>query len=386
MDTQKYLQIAQHYINKHDYARARTILQKLDHAQARKLLREIDRIAPEAAPVSAKPVKASSAHEYDDFETFLLEDEDEKPKRKPKTDEASYTQKPFNPGVWLLVGFFTTTLITNIVLAFNWRRLGKREWFAETLVLGIGLPIALVALLIALFVAYFRGSYAAMPLLLGVTTLVSGLNLAFTFGLVGLQTRARRLWEQDDIHGMLHYEYPLKAAFALSAILTLVVALGGYLNYKGMVEYGTYTDGAITLTYPPGWQLTACEPSASSECLMNIDKSDWLTEQSSTIYMYRMDNTDFSSGAAYEEYYRSTYLAEDPQVRITGISDVTLDGYPARVREIQWGTGRCADHGRRFYVAYENSIYMLHIGSSCEQLWLQDGAIMENVIRAVQFE
>jgi hypothetical protein len=386
MDTQKYLQIAQHYINKHDYTRARTILQKLDHAQARKLLREIDRIAPEAAPVAAKPVKASAAQEYDDFETFLAEDEPEKPKRKPKLDESSYTQKPFNPGVWLVIGFFTTTLVTNIVLAFNWRRLGKREWFAETLVLGIGLPIALVALLIALFVAYFRGSYTALPVLLGITTLVSGLNLAFTFSLVGLQSRARRLWEQDDIHGMLRYEYPLKPAFALSAILTLFVALGSYLNYKGMFEYATYTDGTMTLAYPPGWEMKACDPGSSSECLVFIEKSDWLTGQSSTIYMYRIENTGFSSGAEYEEFHRSTYLTEDPEARITAISDVMLDGHSARVREVQWGSGRCADHARRFYVEYENAIYMLHMGSSCEQLWLQDAWVMQNMIHAVQFD
>jgi hypothetical protein len=387
MDTQKYLQIAQHYIKKQDYNRARSILQKMDHAQARKLLREIDRIAPETAPVPVQRAKSKPVKELDEFETFLLEDDDppEKPKRKPKLDDTRYVQKPFNPGAWFVFGFFTTTLVTNIALAFNWRRLGKREWFAETLVLGIGLPVALFALLVALFVAYFRGSDAALAPLLALTALVSGLNLAFTLALVGLQSRTHRLWEQDDIQGMLTYEYPMKKAFALGAVLTLLVALGGYLNYKDMFLYGTYTDGTISLTYPPRWQLTGCEPNAAKECLMNLDKHDWTT-QSSSIYIFRYDNTGFSTGAEYEEYHRSSYLSDDPAARITALQEVMLDGHPARVRQVQWGNDKCADHARRFYVVHENSMYMIHMGSTCEQLWKQDGVIMEKIVQSVQFD
>lgn len=105
----------------------------------------------------------------------------------------------FAPYVWIDFAL----ILTAIPLAFNWRRLGRRQWFLYNMLFVAGFII----LRIIVAVSFLQEGMAIFPFLWGFNSLLLGLSYGLTFGIASLQYRTFKLWEADKVQAMLNYQY-----------------------------------------------------------------------------------------------------------------------------------------------------------------------------------
>lgn len=132
-------------------------------------------------------------------------------------------RKPVSPWRPVYAVIFITFFapLTVGMLAWNWRRLNKREWFVPALMLSI-LPLVVS---VTLSFVIFATANDDLLVLGGVLLLLA--SACWTYGLVGAQWYLQGgAWQQyqnkPDWNGLAHYEYPLRNA--------VLILLGGTLT------------------------------------------------------------------------------------------------------------------------------------------------------------
>lgn len=135
--------------------------------------------------------------------------------------------EPRDPGRILGMMHFMSVFGAGIVLGVNWRRLGKPEWVATTVVLAIAIP--LMSLL-----AIFGGVMllADSPLFEAfyyVIFLGFGVNVGFVWGLSRLQGGAYKKYKQQGVEAMLAHEYDFQGALLVGLLVVLAVVVMGFL-------------------------------------------------------------------------------------------------------------------------------------------------------------
>jgi hypothetical protein len=84
---------------------------------------------------------------------------------------------------------FLTVIGAGILLGLNWKKLGKPEWQARTILLSILLPITMIALAIGWIVLLLPHPDLPTQFVMSIPMLAFGANVGFVWGLARLQKR-----------------------------------------------------------------------------------------------------------------------------------------------------------------------------------------------------
>lgn len=231
----KALQRVKSYIKNQDYDKARALLLKINHPKRDEWLNSLDSIA----------------------------------KRK-RDDDAP---KPWNPDWWAGMTFVTSPLITSFVLAWNWRRFGKKGWVLPTMAVPILFMLAIFGSLFAIIVYYDTDAFEQQSWIiwLGVLAILGIANSTFPFIIAGRQSKALKLMEEKGRRAMLahHYDWKRGMFIWLTQIsLACIVVLGvAWYSSNQTNDPGIYNDGWIAGEYPSGWSTFDVDtiPSCNAE-------------------------------------------------------------------------------------------------------------------------
>jgi hypothetical protein len=122
---------------------------------------------------------------------------------------------------------FLTIFGAGIWLGLNWKRLGKPEWQARTILLSIFLPILMIGFGIGWIVMSIP--YKNMPeqLVMSVPMLAFGANFGYLWALARLQNGAYQKFKQEGFRALQTYEYDVDGALFFGGIVTLAIAVAG---------------------------------------------------------------------------------------------------------------------------------------------------------------
>src|SRR5690349_11050244 len=100
------------------------------------------------------------------------------------TNQASTKSAPWEPNRLSSYCFFITTLGAGILLALNWKRLGKPEWVLKTILISIAVNIFVLAVVFGwVFLLGKNMKDIPYPLGLSVPMLMFGINFGYLFAL-----------------------------------------------------------------------------------------------------------------------------------------------------------------------------------------------------------
>lgn len=162
--------------------------------------------------------------------------------------------KPWNPSTIASLFFLITFLGAEILLAFNWPRLGKKNWTLPTILIAVALPFATFG---PLFAASTQGR-APDNLILPALILLAGalgLNLGFFAALSHLQNGAYKKWhKENDVAAMLAHEYDFVTAGIIIVVFIVVfIALAVIFVYPQTQSHWLETT-TFKVEYPSGWE------------------------------------------------------------------------------------------------------------------------------------
>lgn len=164
--------------------------------------------------------------------------------------------EPRNPRTLVVATFIFTPLITIFLIAFNWGRLGKKEWVWRTIFGWFGVLILGVLGVAGLI---FLGVYAYMSIVLngmflyGTIVALAIWLLFYPLMIIGQQERAYNVYNANRKRGMgaiSNLNYSLMPS--LSVLLFLAILSGfGFARWLYSDDLG-YKDGVIDVDYPFG--------------------------------------------------------------------------------------------------------------------------------------
>ena len=308
----------------------------------------------------------------------------EKPKPKNGQSWDDPTGDPWNPRMILSFGLISFIPLISVPLAFNWRRLGRKRWFVDTLLVSLGILLVLAVLGGGMLYAFVEGRTDLYPFLGFPLAAMLGVALAFTGGLVSLQTAPYKLWKDEGVISMVKYRYNF-TNWLLSMPITAVFFLGGaYFMYGDILIPQVYENQDVTIQFPAGFQRwDDCQQESNHLCLYRV-RSYSGTQYTSIILMTR-DTEGFTTGAQFEEYYRQDLLADSDDVTIISVEDVTVDGQSIRVRTQKHGDDKCADYRQSMYFVRNGKLYQLNAYTTCQRLWDQYSDAIDRMMYGIQF-
>ncbi len=138
---------------------------------------------------------------------------------------------PRDPNRLFGTSYFLTTLGAGLLLAQNWKRLGKPEWVRPTQVASlVGLPLALASVVLGIMIAIANKSLLFM-IFVGAGAAL-GINFGIMAAIVRTQAMPYKAWKQGGVPAMLAYPYnpnttrnTFITVFGLCMVFMLVMAV-----------------------------------------------------------------------------------------------------------------------------------------------------------------
>jgi hypothetical protein len=138
---------------------------------------------------------------------------------------------PWDPYKAMSSGLFISWAIGGIILAINWRRLGKPNWFIPTLLFSVLVQGS--ALIFTLYwIATFR-TIASMPkiFLYYVPALFIGIAFGIPLTLARLQNGAYKRFKKEGQNALTNYSYNILDAITYGVIIWIVISIIGLLGF-----------------------------------------------------------------------------------------------------------------------------------------------------------
>jgi hypothetical protein len=138
---------------------------------------------------------------------------------------------PWDPYKAMSSVFFVSWALGGIILAFNWRRLGKPNWFIPTLLFSVLLQGA--AFVFTLYwITTFR-AVTSMPKIFYyyVPALFMGIAFGFPLTLARMQDGAYKLFKKEGQSAMTNYSYKVLDGITYGVILWIVISIIGLLGF-----------------------------------------------------------------------------------------------------------------------------------------------------------
>ena len=137
--------------------------------------------------------------------------------------------KPGEPYRLMSYFVFLTVIGAGILLALNWKKLGKPEWQGKTLLISIFLPILMAALAIGWILLLIPHSELPIQFFLSMPMLALGANFGFIWALARLQSGAYKTYKREGFETLRRFQYDIDGALFFGAMVALIWALMGVL-------------------------------------------------------------------------------------------------------------------------------------------------------------
>lgn len=267
-----------------------------------------------------------TAKEYDKARELLLTIDH--PKREEwlqrlaqskQQQKADNRPKPWNPGWFSAMAIIMTPLVSSFILAWNWRRFGKKEWVLPT-IMGY---IAILTVLITSFgilpnlAGRFEGTVLAQRYFAAaIIVLLAMANFFYPFYIGGQQGRAYKLMQQKGLDAALSYQYNWGRGTLFYIGEILIFGIGTLLFVWYQAQPQTFDDGWFQVTYPGNWEavevseLEQCRGNTYLDCRLVIQKG---TYSGIALLVASIDTNNTSPGTAAElgKFYWQS-LEENP--------------------------------------------------------------------------
>ena len=167
---------------------------------------------------------------------------------------------------------------------------------------------------------------------------------------------------------MLSHKYDFSRAVAIFAGVVMVVAIIMYFLSAEAFLPSKFSDGTISMYYPGVWhEYDADCDDEFFDCPLFVTRGE---QHEARLFLIRFEVEEGEVASDIEEYERQ-YFAEDfPDRTITNIGDISIAGYPARIRDAKdtIATDGCADVHRDVYVVHEesNMVYIFELHADCQ--------------------
>ena len=135
--------------------------------------------------------------------------------------------KPGEPYRLMSYFVFLTVIGAGILLALNWKKLGKPEWQGKTLLISIFLPILMAVLAIGWVFLLIPHSELPIQFIMSMPMLALGANFGFIWALARLQSGAYKVFKQKGVAALDGYAYDVDGAMFFGGIITLAWAIIG---------------------------------------------------------------------------------------------------------------------------------------------------------------
>jgi|SRR5215216_3245939 len=139
----------------------------------------------------------------------------------------TFQAKPGEPYRLMSYFVFLTVIGAGILLALNWKKLGKPEWQGKTLLISIFLPILMAALAIGWVLLLVPHPELPIQFFLSMPMLALGANFGFIWALARLQSGAYKMYKQEGFEALRRFQYDIDGALFFGAIVALIWALVG---------------------------------------------------------------------------------------------------------------------------------------------------------------
>mgnify|MGYP000441950811 CR=1 FL=1 len=165
--------------------------------------------------------------------------------------KAKQKKAPMNPGTLKWLTFLLTPLISSFLLAFNWRRLGKKSWMWWTILSTVlMLPLGIITLIGMVFADFYFGLPVSRSagMMIGTAMTFIMLFCSFPFMIADQQEKALMQMRNEEVQ---NYPYrwlkPIMTWFLIAAITSSAIM------WIGTWQTTEYSDGWIRIDMPFEW-------------------------------------------------------------------------------------------------------------------------------------
>jgi hypothetical protein len=139
--------------------------------------------------------------------------------------ETKYYSPPWDPYRAMGYSFFISWAIAGIILGFNWRRLGKPNWFIPTVLVSIIIQGVAFSIMI-LWIINFR-TIPSIPTIyvLFVPSFMAGILFAVPITLAKMQNGAYKRYKVEGRKALSDYKYNISDEITFGVLLSLIIGI-----------------------------------------------------------------------------------------------------------------------------------------------------------------
>lgn len=294
--------------------------------------------------------------------------------------------KPSNPMLLAFLSFILTPIISSLLLAFNWRRLGRGGLVVPTLVfmlLVMGIAGGAAAYLILNYPVPADWQLD-IPVALGA---MLGYAISYPYGIALAQTAAYRRWRSDnDVRGMLNRRPRFFISMVVTVLLTWVGGMAGGMLYLSLFTPMNYEDERLSLDFPQQWVMV--DPDNVAQCQ---------TEDLRCLLILRRDNVDFflrefdlSREATPDEVEQVFWQSMEQMdgVRLISRTERVIDGQEAVERLISQVDAETDEriYAQQIYIVDGMTVLEISALSTGEAAFNRNRNAVEDLIEAIDFK
>jgi hypothetical protein len=379
---QEQLETARDLIRQRQYEQARALLKTVDHPTAAKWLAKLDEIAPESPlpPAPKTTVRAAMT-----------------PRPQVDRGDSLPEYKPWNPNFLGTMTFFLTSFVSGTALSLNWRRLGKPDYLAPTLLLTFAMPGLALLVIYTLVTTATRtgaealGTFPAVVILM----LSATANIFFIFGVATLQNGGYKAWKKHGSAALQQYKYPvyqISAIFAgLAVLFALVASVFLWSDIKARVTPKTLVSGSVSVNYPPAWesvdvqQVPGCD-ATEVHCVFALSLSPF--HFTSAVLVEFTVSEGLTASDIEQAIWASLLECSTCAVELIQTAEATVGGHPAVSRQY-WLTD-FEQNGERSYLAQTYVVvgafaYEFTVTTPNPGIYQEDQRAIDGVLNGIQF-
>lgn len=266
--------------------------------------------------------------------------------------------KPISPTL-IGVMLFTLTVAAMPMLCINWKRFGKPNWVAPSLLLGGFLMLALVAVLV-----FPIGDSTVLKY--GPALIFAVGFHVYLFAMYYMQIKAYEpVRKAGDVAGMLNYRYQWgPTVFGAGALVLIGVAFGIVVSGGTDTPTKPVTSDYLTLERPPDWYAAPAEEGQfcndyEQGCFLFLRHQD-MTDVGMTFVYFPLNGV---APDAMVTFLWQQYMAWYPNLPFGPRTTLTIDTVPVIFQEYAFPNRLARDAGQVFdysvsrgYVAVEGGL------------------------------
>jgi hypothetical protein len=132
---------------------------------------------------------------------------------------------PWEPYRLMSYFVFLTVFGAGILLALNWKRLGKPEWQGKTMLLSIFLPLLMIAMAIGWLILLMPNRDLPSQFVLSIPMLAFGVNIGYLWALARLQNGAYKVFKSQGPDALVGFNYDVDGALFFGGIVAIFITL-----------------------------------------------------------------------------------------------------------------------------------------------------------------